>query len=241
MGEKILYIFPHPDDESFGPAAVIHSQILNGHEVYLLTLTKGGATKQRFKLGLTVGEMGEIRYREMLAVEQSLGLDGMVVLDYPDGGLKELDPRLLEREVRKHIEEMKPAVIVTYPVHGVSGFHDHIVMHAVVKRVFLEMKDDGADYLRRLAFITLPDNGDPVWRDDGTMRLKLTDNEMMDCIIPLDAEDIQALKNALTCYATYQETIEKSGVLEKIGDRIYFEIYGEDFSPVLHDLTEKLP
>ena len=88
MGQKLLYIFPHPDDESFGPAAVIHSQILNGHEVYLLTLTKGGATKQRFKLGLTVGEMGEIRYREMLAVEQSLGLDGMVVLDYPDGGLE---------------------------------------------------------------------------------------------------------------------------------------------------------
>ena len=122
-----------------------------------------------------------------------------------------------------------------------SGFHDHIVTHAVVKRVFLEMKDDGADYLMRLAFITLPDNGEPVWRDDGTVRLKLTDDAVMDCIIPLNAEDIQALKNALTCYATYQETIEKSGVLEKIGDRIYFEIYGEDFSPVLYDLTENLP
>ena len=241
MGEKLLYIFPHPDDESFGPAAVMHSQILNGHEVYLLTLTKGGATKQRLKLGLTVREMGDIRYREMLAVEQSLGLDGMVVLDYPDGGLKELDPRMLEGEVKKHIEEIKPSVIITYPVHGVSGFHDHIVMHSVVKRVFLEMKDGGAGYLRRLAFITLPDNGEPVWRDDGTIRLKLTDDSMIDCIIPLNARDIQALKNALTCYATYQETIEKSGVIEKIGNRIYFEFYGEDFTPVLHDLTEKLP
>jgi len=67
---RILYIFPHPDDESFGPAAVIHSQIKNGHEVYLLTLTKGGATQQRHNLGLTVAEIGEVRYREMLAVEK---------------------------------------------------------------------------------------------------------------------------------------------------------------------------
>ncbi|EGL81366.1 LmbE family protein [Caldalkalibacillus thermarum TA2.A1] len=36
---NILYIFPHPDDESFGPAAVMHQQIKAGHRVYLLTLT----------------------------------------------------------------------------------------------------------------------------------------------------------------------------------------------------------
>ena len=42
----MLYIFPHPDDESFGPAAVIDKSIKSGDEVHLLTLTKGGATKQ---------------------------------------------------------------------------------------------------------------------------------------------------------------------------------------------------
>ena len=72
MGRKILYIFPHPDDESFGPAAVMYSQIGKGHDVYLLTLTKGGATQQRHKLGLTVEEMGEVRYREMQEVEKVL-------------------------------------------------------------------------------------------------------------------------------------------------------------------------
>jgi LmbE family N-acetylglucosaminyl deacetylase len=37
---RILYLFPHPDDESFGPAPVIKQQIENGHQVFLLTLTK---------------------------------------------------------------------------------------------------------------------------------------------------------------------------------------------------------
>ncbi|HEX7343805.1 MAG TPA: PIG-L family deacetylase, partial [bacterium] len=51
---RILYIYPHPDDESFGPARVISKQKRQGHEVYLLTLTRGGATKQRFKFNYTV-------------------------------------------------------------------------------------------------------------------------------------------------------------------------------------------
>ncbi|MBD3182822.1 PIG-L family deacetylase, partial [Candidatus Poribacteria bacterium] len=74
---KILYIFPHPDDESFGPAAAIHSQIKRGNQISLLTLTKGGATKQRHKLGLSVEEMGEVRYREMLDVKKTLKLSDM--------------------------------------------------------------------------------------------------------------------------------------------------------------------
>jgi LmbE family N-acetylglucosaminyl deacetylase len=237
---KILYVFPHPDDESFGPAAVIHSQIESGHEVYLLTLTKGGATQQRQKLGLPVAGMGEIRYQEMLEVEKSLGLNGMTVLDFPDSGLKEMDVRTIEQAVQRHVEQIKPAILVTYPVHGVSGFHDHIVMHAVVKRVYLEMRDSGADYLKRLAFVTLPDSGKPTWTDEGP-RLKQSEEDLIDCVVPLGATDIRAMKDALDCYVTYRETIEKSGVIEKIGDKVYFEIFGEKFAPPLQDLTEQLP
>ncbi|MFC1538560.1 PIG-L deacetylase family protein [Candidatus Latescibacterota bacterium] len=240
MGLKLLYIFPHPDDESFGPAAAIHSQIKNGHSVYLFTLTKGGGTKQRHKLGLTVGEMGEIRYQEMREVQKVLGLSGMTVLDFPDSGLKELDPRIIENAVRKHIGELKPDIIVTYPVHGISGFHDHIVTHAAVKRVYNELIDSGADYLRRLAFVTLPDSGEPSWTTAGLPRMKLTEEELIDCIIPLDDSDILAMKNALACYATYKDTIEKSGVIDTIGTQIYFEIYGEDFTPPLDDLTTEM-
>ncbi len=124
---KILYIFPHPDDESFGPAHAICKQLREGHEVYLLTLTKGGATKQRFRFNYSVEEMGEVRYKEMLCVEKVLGLSGMTVLDLPDSGLKEMDPRDIDKVICEHIEKIKPAVVVTYPVHGVSGFHDHLL------------------------------------------------------------------------------------------------------------------
>ena len=60
---KLLYVFPHPDDESFGPAAAMHAQLRAGHDVYLLTLTRGGATKQRHKLDLSVEQMARCATR----------------------------------------------------------------------------------------------------------------------------------------------------------------------------------
>lgn len=237
---KFLYIFPHPDDESFGPAAAIHAQLQQGHDVYLYTLTRGGASRQRFKYNLSIEEMGEVRYREMLNVERTLGLTGMKVDDLPDSGLKELDPRVIERVVERHIDEIRPDIVVSYPVHGISGFHDHLIMHAVVKRVFLAMQDNGASYLRRLAFFTLPDSGKPLFEKDW-WRMKQSEEELIDCVISLSNANREALREALACYTTYQETIEQTDVFEKIGDTLHFEIFGEKFDPPLTDLADQLP
>jgi LmbE family N-acetylglucosaminyl deacetylase len=237
---KILYIFPHPDDESFGPAGAIHSQVNAGHEVHLLTLTKGGATQARHKYNYSVEQMGAVRFKEMLAVQKRLQIKTMTVLDYEDSGLKEIDPRILEQEVTDHIQKIQPNIVVTYPVHGGSGFHDHLVTYAVVKRVFLQLKDDGASFLKRLAFFTMPDSGAPSLMPDGFPRLKLSEPALIDCIIPLNEDDIQAMKDALSCYETYQEMVQKTGVVEKIGNKVHFEIAFETHANKLSDLAAQL-
>ena len=238
---KILYVFPHPDDESFGPAAAMHAQLRAGHEVYLLTLTRGGATKQRHKLDLSVDEMGEVRYQEMLDVEKTLGLNGMTVLDLPDSGLKYMDPREIERVVAEHVQQLRPDVLVSYPVHGISGFHDHLVMHAVIKNVYLNLKDQGADYLRRLAFFTVRYQGDGTFKKGKDFILKQSMEDEIDWSVPVNEADNEALQQALACYKTYQEVIEDTGVADMFREAIHFEIYGESFDPPLSDLTERLP
>lgn len=238
---KILYIFPHPDDESFGPAGAIHQQVRQGHDVHLLTLTKGGATQVRFKLNLSVQEMGDVRLKEMHRVKEVLGLASMEVLDFPDSNLKELDPRVLEEVISRHIRKLKPAIVVTYPVHGGSGFHDHLIAYAVVKRAFLSLRDDGADYLKRLAFFTMPDDAKkPSIQSDGWPRLKLSEESLIDCVTILTPDDIQAMKDALLCYESYQEMVLKMGVIEKIGDRVFFEIAFEDHKPPLKSITDAI-
>lgn len=233
---KILYIFPHPDDESFGPAIAMSKQRREGHEVYLLTLTKGGATKQRHKLGLSVDEMGEVRYKEMLNVEKALNLSGMTVLDLPDSGLKEMDPRDIEKVIREEIEKVKPEVIVTYAVHGISGFHDHLISHAVVKSVFVVMKEQ-VPYLKRLALFTISEE---AAAKQTHFRLSGSKAEEIDCIIEVDDIDIQNNIKALDCYVSYKETIEATDIKSQLSKQAVFEIYREKHEPKLKDLFEKL-
>ena len=234
---KLLYIFPHPDDESFGAAHAISKQLRMGHEVYLLTLTKGGATKQRFRYDYSIEEMGEVRYKEMLNVARVLDLTGMTVLDLPDSGLKEMDPRQIEEAIRQEIKRIQPNVVVTYPVHGVSGFHDHLVSHAEVKRAFMSLKDEVV-YLKRLAFLTIPEDDA---KKSVHFPLHWSNREEIDCIFEVDAVDIEKCKEALDCYVTFQATIEKSGIRDFITNQVFFEIYQENHEPPLEDLAAGLP
>lgn len=233
---RILYIFPHPDDESFGPSLAMSAQIRQGYEVYLLTLTKGEATKERHRLGVSKEEMGEIRLKEMQCVEKVLGLSGMKVLDLPDSGLKEINPMEIESVIRDHIHKIKPDVLVTYAVHGVSGFEDHLVSHAVVKRLYCQLKEEGSPYPRRMAFFTHYSEKEVKSK----FNLKSSKKEEIDCWVKTDDKDRKAFEEALDCYETYQQVIEESGVKKAVGKSVPFEIFQEAFDPPLKDLTDQL-
>jgi LmbE family N-acetylglucosaminyl deacetylase len=203
-----------------------------GHEVHLLTLTKGGATRERHRYGYSVEEMGEVRYREMLNVAQVLDLSGMTVLDLPDSGLKEMDPRDIERVIASEVERLQPDVVVTYPVHGISGFEDHLVAHAVVKRVYVELRER-AVYLKRLAFHTIT-----VAQAAQSTYYHLTGSkpEEIDVVYEVDDIDIENARRALDCYVTYQAAIERTGIKDHVQRQVPYEIYGEQHDPKLKGL-----
>lgn len=233
---RILYIFPHPDDESFGPGPVLARQRREGHEVYLLTLTRGEATKQREKYGYSKAEMGAVRYREMECVARTLDLTDLTVLDFPDGGFVELNPLRIEEAVAEHVRQVRPSVVVTYAVHGISGHPDHLIGHAVVKRVFCALRADSASYLERLAFFTLPEEG----RADRPPHLKGSPQEAIDCIVRFEEGDLRKASAALDCYETYQDVIRKHDPLAQVAEGVHFELFGEDHPTPLGSLFEGL-
>jgi len=233
---RILYVFPHPDDESFGPAAAMARQRREGHEVHLLTLTRGGATRQRHKFGYSVDEMGVVRAAEMECVAHALDLSGMRILDLPDSGLKELDPREIEAAVQAELVRLQPDVLVTYAVHGVSGFHDHLVTHAAVKRTFAVAREE-IPRLRRLAGFTISTEE----AKGGYFPLSGSTAEEIDCVVAVEDVDLRRAHAALDCYVTFQETIEKTGIKEFLGHEVRFELFQEEHDPVLDDLFAALP
>lgn len=236
---RILYIFPHPDDESFGPAAAMWNQRKKGHEVHLLTLTKGGATKVRHSLGLSIEEMGEVRHKEMLSVAHVLKLNSFSILDFPDSKLAEIDPRIVEEAIEKKIFELNPDVLVSYPVHGISGFPDHLVTHSVVKRVFCSMRERAPKHPKRLALFTLS----PLQQrgfESSAIPVKSSDEASLRVRTPLDDDDRLAMDRALDCYHSYQETIRKTMKTAPPFDEVVFELFDEDPGYVLSDVFQAL-
>jgi len=234
---KIMYIFPHPDDESFGPAGAINQQIKEGNEVILLTFTKGGATKVRYQLGLSVEEMVLVREKEMHQVQKVLGISAMTILDYEDGGLSKINPLLLESEVEKWIKYYKPNIVITYPVHGGSGHHDHIALHHIIKRLFYSRLPD-LDFWKRLAFFTVVDTDKPMFLEGGVPRVTQTKPSDIAVTLILNEIDIEAMKQALLCYETYQEMVKTTNVIERIGNQTHFELANEQFDKTLSSITE---
>lgn len=233
---RILYIFPHPDDESFGPGPAIARQRREGHDVYLLTLTRGEVTREREKYGYSKEEMGRVRYGEMQHVADILDLTGLEVLDFPDGGLETLSPLDLEAVVAARIETLRPHVVVTYVTHGISGHPDHLVTHAVVKRVFCALRADSTDYVKRLALFTLNDDA-PVKRPS---HLRGTPREMIDCIVPFEERDREQGEGALRAYETYRAVVEEHRPLDTVAGGICFVFFGETLESPVSGLLDSI-
>src|SRR5690606_11694030 len=236
---KIMYIFPHPDDESFGPAGAIDKQIREGNEVVLLTLTKGGATKVRHQLGLSIQEMGAVREKEMHNVQKTLNISEMTILDYEDGGLAKINPLHLETEILKWLQHYQPNVVITYPVHGGSGHHDHIALHHIVKRLFFDKKEK-LPHWKRLAYFTVIDTGKPMFFEGGIPRVTWTKESDIAITEDLDESNILAMKDALLCYDTYQEMVKTTNVIDRIGNKTHFELEDEKHDKVLSSVTESI-
>ncbi|MDX1532428.1 MAG: PIG-L family deacetylase [Rhodothermales bacterium] len=236
----VLYVFPHPDDESFGPGPALARQHREGHAVHLLTLTEGGATAQRHRLGLSVEAMGAVRRKEMACVADVYGLASLTVLDLPDRGLADLDPRRIEGAVEERVRAVRPDVLVTYAVRGVSGHPDHLVSHAVVKRLFCRLRDEMEGAPRRLALFTIADaEGDPD--ADRPVQLNRTPPEDLGAVVAFTEADRARAARALDCYETYQQVIAAHDPLAEVEAGVPFVLFGEAHDEPLDDLFAALP
>ncbi|MEC0269595.1 PIG-L deacetylase family protein [Paenibacillus anseongense] len=157
MSKKLLFVFAHPDDESFaagGTMAKAHNQ---GHEVFLICVTSG-----------CKGKSGEFQFssREQLALHREeelrkacsiLGVTDLILYRYPDGTLKDQDPDILAERISQTIIALKPDVILSFPLDGVTGHPDHIAVSLASKKaVILSEAYYPPDQLPKFYYISVP-------------------------------------------------------------------------------------
>lgn len=100
-----------------------------GVETYLLTATSGeqgwpGAPEEH------PGEeqLARIREAEVRAAAEVLGIRGLHLLRYPDGGLAAADAGAVTARIAQLVRRIRPQVVVTFGPDGATGHPDHIAI-----------------------------------------------------------------------------------------------------------------
>jgi N-acetylglucosamine malate deacetylase 2 len=141
--KKLLAVFAHPDDESFGPAGTIARYAATGVEVHLLTATRGEAGVWQNKDLEEKNKGNKIHYvreEELLKSASVLGIKSVEFMDYEDGRLCNALYHEIAGKIIRKINDFKPQVILTVERLGVSGHLDHIAISMITTYSFLKTK-----------------------------------------------------------------------------------------------------
>jgi N-acetylglucosamine malate deacetylase 2 len=118
-GAEVLAVVAHPDDESFGLGAVLCALGDAGAHVTGLCFTRGEAST------LGSGDLAEVRSEELAAASLVLGIGGVELLDYPDGGLSQVpEPELVGRVVDA-ARRSRAELLLVFDEGGITGHPDH--------------------------------------------------------------------------------------------------------------------
>lgn len=151
---KVLIIIAHPDDETMlsGGALVLLAHA--GVEVYYLCATRGEGGEVGEPPVCEHQELGTFREQEMRCAVQALGGVGVDFLDYIDplvGENEELHPYTtdfdgLVTHIIKHIQQLRPDVVITHGSNGEYGHPAHKLTHQATREA-VQLLDDEAPIL----------------------------------------------------------------------------------------------
>ena len=133
---KIIFVFAHPDDESFSSGGTIVSLKNNHATIKLITATKGegGETNGICKKE----ELGSIREKELKRAAKVLGIDEIFFLGYKDGTLINIPKNKLIQEILKILKYENPDIIITFDKNGGSNHPDHKTISKAATYAFME-------------------------------------------------------------------------------------------------------
>jgi LmbE family N-acetylglucosaminyl deacetylase len=134
---RLLFVFPHPDDESFACAGTLAKCHEAGHETYLVCATSGCKGKSGAFSFACREELARHREQELLKAAAVLGVTQTRFYRYPDGELASLDFQPVVERITETILEIKPHVVVTFPPDGVTGHPDHITLSKATEQAVL--------------------------------------------------------------------------------------------------------
>ena len=152
--ERLLAVFAHPDDESFGCAGIFAAVTERGGRVTLVCATRGEAGEISPSTSATPETLADVREAELRTAMGHVGVADVRFLDYRDSGMAgtaENDNPLafvnapeadVVARLRAIIDEVRPHVVVTFGPDGMYGHPDHLMAHRTTTAAVLGQPGD---------------------------------------------------------------------------------------------------
>jgi len=155
---RLLGVFAHPDDESFGSGGVLAKYAQEGVEVHVCIATDG-ATGSVATDGASVADetqpLADVRQQELACACQVLGVQ-LHTLGYRDSGMEgspdnkhpdslyQADLDIVAQDIVGVMREVRPHVVITHDPSGGYFHPDHIRVNHAVRRAWAKAGDAGA-------------------------------------------------------------------------------------------------
>ncbi len=153
----ILAVFAHPDDEQ-SVSALLARYAKLGHAVYLATITSG-QKGVRPHAGIPAGDkLGAAREEETRCACKAMGIREPFLLGFQD--LEISTPPATDQvrdRLRQIIEQVKPAVVITWGPDGLTGHPDHRAASNLATEAF-QQRAALAHRPRKLYYFAVPES-----------------------------------------------------------------------------------
>lgn len=133
---KAIFVFAHPDDETFATGGTIIKLVESGVEVKLITATRGEAGQFGDLKIKTKEELGKLREKELKNAAKILGISKIYFLDYIDGTLDRIPLKSINKKILPILKDEKPDIVITFYKEGGSKHPDHIKIHKAATLAF---------------------------------------------------------------------------------------------------------
>jgi len=166
VGDRILIVSPHPDDESLGCAGLIRRAVARGSEVHVAILTNGEAFREsamweQRKIDLSADDLREYartRRSESEEATSSLGVprQHLHFLNYPDRGLAALFDENWSAPVPPRLRQNGAVLTPVGPNTGDALTHDLAELIFQIRPTHIYVThplDDHVDHAFAFAFV----------------------------------------------------------------------------------------
>jgi LmbE family N-acetylglucosaminyl deacetylase len=172
--KKLMIVYAHPDDESFGSGGLIAKYVAQGAHVDYVCATDGDMGTPDEAIANETSPLAEIRLKELACSQQVLGIRDVIRLEYLDSGMLGDDSNNAENclwyqwqnnadavvdKLVKIFRDVQPQVVVTFNRYGGYGHPDHIAIQAATTQAFnrIHAEASGTAYTpQKLYYASIP-------------------------------------------------------------------------------------